>query len=132
VHARRPEAAAGLHGVAQRLGLDLEIEGWPTDLPARGQASIVVCTVPADAAVVLAGRVPDDPGWLLDVSYTPWPRPLVAAWQAAGGRAVAGDEMLLHQAVEQVRLMTGTAPDAATMRRALRAELERRRAAQGA
>jgi len=131
VHARRPEAAAGLHGVAQRLGLDLEIEGWPTDLPARGQASIVVCTVPADAAVVLAGRVPDDPGWLLDVSYTPWPRPLVAAWQAAGGRAVAGDEMLLHQAVEQVRLMTGATPDAATMRRALLTELERRKATQG-
>ena len=132
VHARRPEAAATLHPVAERLGLELSIAGWPTDLPARGQASIVVCTVPANAAVGLAGRVPDDPGWLLDVSYSPWPPPLVAAWQGAGGRAVAGDEMLLHQAVEQVRLMTGTTPDAATMGRALRAELERRRVAQGA
>ena len=132
VHARRPAAAVALHPVAERLGLELEIAGWPTDLPGRGQASIVVCTVPADAAVGLAGRVPDDPGWLLDVSYSPWPPPLVAAWRTAGGRAVAGDEMLLHQAVEQVRLMTGTAPDGATMGRALRAELERRRAAQGA
>lgn len=132
VHARRPEAAAGLLPVAERLGLDLEIAGWPAALPTRGQASIVVCTVPAEAAAGLVGRVPDDPGWLLDVSYSPWPPPLVAAWRTAGGRAVAGDEMLLRQAVEQVRLMTGSVPDAATMGTALRGELERRRAAQGA
>ena len=118
--------------MAERLGLDLEIAGWPAALPTRGQASIVVCTVPAEAAAGLVGRVPDDPGWLLDVSYSPWPPPLVAAWRTAGGRAVAGDGMLLRQAVEQVRLMTGSVPDAATMGTALRGELERRRAAQGA
>jgi shikimate dehydrogenase len=67
---------------------------------------------------------------LLDVSYSPWPPVLCAAWVAAGGQAVAGDEMLLHQAVEQVRLMTGLDPDAATMRDALSVELEWSRATQ--
>ena len=61
---------------------------------------------------------------MLDVSYAPWPPALVAAWVAAGGRAVAGDEMLLLQAVEQVRLMTGLDPDVAVMRAALSVELE--------
>ena len=116
VRARRPEAAADLVEVAERLGLELEVTGWPDRLPSREEASIVVCTVPAAAGEALARAVPADPGWLLDVSYSPWPPALFAAWVAAGGRAVAGDEMLLHQAVEQVRLMTGLDPDVATMR----------------
>ena len=76
--------------------------------------------------------LPTEPGWLLDVSYAPWPPALVAAWVAAGGRAVAGDEMLLLQAVEQVRLMTGLDPDVAAMRSALSVELEWSRGTQAA
>ena len=130
VCARRPDAAADLVEVAERLGVELEITSWPDRLPSREEAPIVVCTVPAAAGAGLARAVPADPGWLLDVSYSPWPPALVTAWMAAGGRAVAGDEMLLHQAVEQVRLMTGLDPDVKTMRDALRAELEWSRATQ--
>ncbi len=132
VCARRPEAATDLVGVAERLGLGLEIRGWPERLPARKEALIVVCTAPAEAGAALAGAVPGEPGWLLDVSYAPWPPALVAAWVAAGGRAVAGDEMLLLQAVEQVRLMTGLDPEVQTMRAALSVELEWSRGTQGA
>jgi shikimate dehydrogenase len=132
VRARRPEAASDLLGVAERLGLELEITAWPERLPSREEAGIVVCTVPAAAAEGLAGAVPPDPGWLLDVSYTPWPPVLVAAWRAAGGLAVAGDEMLLHQAAAQVRLMTGLDPDVDVMRAALSGELEWSRGTQGA
>jgi shikimate dehydrogenase len=130
VHARRPEATAGLSTVAERLGLRLEVRGWPDRLPGRPQASIVVSTVPASAGANLA--VPSEPGWLLDVSYSPWPPALVSAWAAQGGHAVAGDEMLLHQAVEQVRLMTGHMPDVSVMRAALRDALDRSRGAQAA
>jgi len=128
--ARRPEAAGELVGVAERLSLPLELRGWPERLPSRAEASIVVSTVPAAAGAGLAGAVSGEPGWLLDVSYSPWPPALVAAWVAAGGRAVAGDEMLLLQAVEQVRLMTGLAPEVGVMRSALSAELEWSRAIQ--
>ena len=130
VCARRPDAAADLVEVAERLGVELEITSWPDQLPSRNAAAIVVCTVPATAAAGLAGAVPAEPGWLLDVSYSPWPPALFAAWVAAGGRAVAGDEMLLHQAIEQVRLMTGLDPDVETMRDALSVELEWSRATQ--
>jgi shikimate dehydrogenase len=131
VCARRPEAAVDLVQVAGRLGLGLELRGWPDALPSGDEASIVVCTVPAAAGAGLGRVVPAQPGCLLDVSYSPWPPALVAAWVAAGGRAVAGDEMLLLQAVEQVRLMTGLDPDVATMRNALSVELEWSRVAQG-
>jgi shikimate dehydrogenase len=46
-------------------------------------------------------------GVLLDVTYHPWPPVAVQIWEKAGGTAIGGFEMLLQQAVEQVRLMTG-------------------------
>jgi shikimate dehydrogenase len=49
----------------------------------------------------------EDGGVLLDVAYAPWPSRLAQAWAARGGIAVPGRLMLLHQAAEQVRLMTG-------------------------
>lgn len=130
LHARRPQAGHGLAGVAERLAMHLRVQPWPERLPERDQAPIVVCTVPAEASAGLAGLVGRSPGWLLDVAYWPWPPPLVTAWAAAGGTAVAGDQMLLHQAGAQVALMTGAAPDVAGMGRALADELDRRRRAQ--
>ena len=44
---------------------------------------------------------------LLDVAYDPWPSRIAAAWQEAGGTVVPGLEMLIYQAVEQVRHFTG-------------------------
>lgn len=61
---------------------------------------------------------------LLDVSYDPWPSALVAAWQRAGGAVAPGWAMLLHQAAEQVRLMTGQVAPVDRMRAALVAALD--------
>jgi shikimate dehydrogenase len=51
------------------------------------------------------------PGVLLDVAYDPWPSRIASAWQSGGGAVVPGLEMLLYQAVEQVRLFTGRGDD---------------------
>ncbi len=127
VRARRPTVAeAELAGLAEALGLPATFAPWPAPgepLPGREEAAVVVCTAPAGAGDDLVPAVPASPGVLLDVAYAPWPRPLVSAWRSAGGAAVAGDVMLLHQAVAQVRLMTGLGPDVEVMRAALRTEL---------
>ena len=44
---------------------------------------------------------------LLDAIYDPWPTPLAAAVEAAGGRVISGLQMLLHQAFTQVEQFTG-------------------------
>lgn len=126
VRARRLEAVGELAGVASALGIRLRAGRWSTGLPGRAEAAVLVCTVPAAGSAGLLEGIPADPGWLLDVSYDPWPPGLVTAWRAAGGAAVGGDEMLLHQAVEQVRLMCGRRPDVEVMRSALHAELAAR------
>jgi shikimate dehydrogenase len=59
------------------------------------------------------------PGVLLDVLYAPWPTPLAAAWAAAGGTVLGGLDLLVHQAVLQVELMTGRSVPVHVLRQAL-------------
>lgn len=73
-----------------------------TEVPLSDDAAVdvVINTIPASATelVVAADAV------LLDVIYHPWPTPLAARWH---GQVVPGHRMLLGQAIEQVRVMTG-------------------------
>lgn len=70
-------------------------------------ADILVSTIPAaaqDAQVLaLAERV----GVVFDVIYDPWPTPLCRLAAATGAVLVSGLDLLVHQAVLQVELMTG-------------------------
>lgn len=140
VHVRDPTRARDLFEAADRLGvrprtapLDATAVagslGPPDGAPG---APVLVSTLPAGAADALAAalaRVPA-PGApatpvLLDVVYAPWPTVLGTAASAAGWRVVGGLEMLLHQAGEQVRLMTGLAAPLDEMRAAAAARLRR-------
>jgi shikimate dehydrogenase len=117
-YARRPAAAGDLRDTAEAVGVALEVRAW-ADAPAGLTADVVVSTVPSGVADPLAAAVPTAPGTLLDVVYDPWPTPLAAAWAEHGGRVASGLDLLLHQAVLQVRLMTGREAPVAVMRAAL-------------
>jgi hypothetical protein len=56
---------------------------------------------------------------VLDVVYAPWPTALAEAIGRSGGLTMGGDLMLLHQAAEQVRLMTNRPAPVEAMRTAL-------------
>ncbi len=126
---REAGRAASTLAAAERLGARPEVAPL-ADAWTALDVDVVVSTVPAGASAGLAGTLPDafpgPPPVLLDVVYAPWPTPLARAWAARGGRVVGGFEMLLHQAGEQVRLMTGHEPPIEHMRAAGEAELARR------
>ncbi|WEV68595.1 shikimate dehydrogenase [Bifidobacterium sp. ESL0775] len=101
-------------------------------------ADIVINTIPAHGADETAQRLRKslvgnpqnmEGRTLLDVVYDPRPTELMQAWRSAGGTAVGGEEMLLYQAIAQVRLMTagahtiGTADFEQAMRSALQEAL---------
>lgn len=110
---------------AERLGVTPRLLPWHGGAAAVAGARVVVSTVPASAGAALAGLLPAHAGGvLLDVVYEPWPSPAGLAWRRAGGTAVGGFAMLLHQAVAQVRLMTGRDPSVEVMRAAGLATLE--------
>jgi shikimate dehydrogenase len=116
VCARRPEAAAEVAEVARRMGL---VAATADLTPDAGliDAAIVVSTLPGAAAEPWAALAGAATGVLLDASYHPWPTPLAAAW--GSGSVASGRDMLLWQAVQQVRLMTGREPSVAAMSAAL-------------
>lgn len=116
-----------LQRAAHRMGVSPRFEVLD---PSRAvaplvEADVVVSTMPAYAADVLVlgleGAAPR--GVLLDVVYDPRPTALSVAWAAGGGTVVGGQRMLLHQAAEQVRLMTGRPAPVAAMSDAIEAEL---------
>ncbi|MEN5073814.1 shikimate dehydrogenase [Isoptericola cucumis] len=118
-----------LQEAAARMGVTphFEVLDATASLAALREADVVVSTMPAyaadpvAAAVAAHGATPS--GVLLDVVYDPRPTALQSAWAAAGGTTVGGERMLLHQAVEQVRLMTGRPAPLAAMDAALGAVL---------
>lgn len=116
VAARRAEAAAEVAGLARELGLASGVADLTPDADLLG-LPVVVSTLPGAAAEPWAALAPLARGLLLDASYHPWPTPLAASW--GSGSVASGRDMLLWQAVEQVRLMTGREPSVDAMAAAL-------------
>jgi shikimate dehydrogenase len=100
---------AELHAIAEAVGTPVRIRDW-AEAAAAFEGELVIATTPAGATDALAGAVPAEPGTLFDVLYHPWPTPLAAAWAGRGGTVLGGLDLLVHQAVLQVELMTGIAP----------------------
>jgi shikimate dehydrogenase len=115
---------------AHRMGLEprfVAMSDPSSDVAQWRDADTIVVTLPpgsadrhAEALLDAGERVG---GVLLDCAYHPRPTALASAWAALGGRVVAGERMLLHQAAEQVRLMTGRRAPLAAMGEALAAAL---------
>ncbi|MFD6418730.1 shikimate dehydrogenase [Streptomyces sp. NPDC060194] len=109
VYVRSEARADEMRGWGERLGVDVRTASWTRAEEALA-APLVIATTPAGATDDLAAAVPEAPGTLFDVLYHPWPTPLAAAWSARGGAVVGGLDLLVHQAVLQVELMTGRTP----------------------
>ena len=117
VYVRSRQRADEVGLVAGRLSVHPVIRHWD-DVEEALEADLVVSTTPAGVTDVLAARLaagppPTTTGGLMpgpvlfDVVYAPWPTRLAAAWARRGGTVLGGLDLLVHQAVLQVRLFTG-------------------------
>jgi shikimate dehydrogenase len=107
VAARRPDRAGDLRPLADELGVRLRIVPLDEATAPLRDADTAISTLPGDAAaaVPLPRDLPEA-SVLLDVAYAPWPTGIASGWARAGGRVVPGIDMLVHQALIQVRLFT--------------------------
>ncbi len=124
VAARDPGRAEDLLAAAARLGVAVTLTSFET--PQDGAPDVLISTVPAGAADIYAERIAHRdlvPRYLLDVVYDPWPTALAAAAREAGVSVAGGLALLLHQAADQVTLMTGRPAPLAAMRTAGEAAL---------
>lgn len=123
---RSPVAHERVRALGAELGVAITPLGW--NEAANGLvAPVVISTVPANVAALVADAVPPVAGVLFDVLYDPWPTPLATAW-ARCGVVIGGLDLLLHQASGQVALMTGQPAPVPAMRAAGVAALTARRA----
>lgn len=105
VSARDPERAAALSTLAAALGVELTIRRLGTMDRSLIVPSAVISTLPGGSAHGMVYPEETRRGAvLLDVAYEPWPSELAAAWTEVGGTVITGLEMLLHQAIAQVRI----------------------------
>lgn len=122
VRARRPEAAQHLadqYGVAWgKLG---ESDGV--------NPTTVISTLPGEAGHSLDLPESYPQAALFDVAYNPWPSPLTTYWAERGGEAYPGIDMLIFQAVLQIRLFLFHDIDATLDREGLVAQAMRQAAA---
>jgi|LakMenE01Jun11ns_1017448.scaffolds.fasta_scaffold9953111_5 shikimate dehydrogenase len=121
VIARNPEKSASCIDLGNELGITLDTATTAIDILLS--TDVVINTTPAGVADDFSNLLSVARGTLLEVIYNPWPTKLASAWQAKSLTVVPGYEMLLHQAVRQVELMTGQIPNVDVMRTAMLAEL---------
>lgn len=103
--------------------LELEVAEHPFDGPVPA-ADLLIATVVAgaigeDRSAEFAASAPV----VFDAIYDPWPTPLAVAAQESGRTVVNGLDLLVGQAVVQLRLMTGAEVDPEVLYSAGRAEL---------
>ncbi|HEU4758324.1 MAG TPA: shikimate dehydrogenase [Agromyces sp.] len=104
--------AASVVDLGHALGLVIEVRPIAR-LAEPTPADLVVSTLPGgtDLGVAPSDELVGAP--LLDVAYAPWPTAFAATWLERGGRVAHGLDMLVHQALLQVRIFVNGDPLAA-------------------
>ncbi len=131
VCARSTERAhASLDDVAAMAGIEFSVQpyGEPAELPATWgeRADLLVSTVPVELSDDLAAGFVAQTQTVFEVVYNNYPSAFDRAARAAGVTSLDGLDLLVSQAIDQIRLMTGRHADPAPLLAACRAEVLRR------
>jgi len=107
VSARSPDKAQYLVELGGRCGVELIVRPWAVMDRSMVVPDAVISTVPGGDNDLLFPEPTRAGSVLFDVAYDPWPSTLSRAWDAAGGTVISGLDLLIHQAVGQIRLFVG-------------------------
>jgi shikimate dehydrogenase len=120
VVARTPAKAAVLVPLAETLGVGVRLQDWSEPI---GGTDLLVSTVNAGAADDRADELAGASAAVFDVIYHPWPTPLASAAVGRDRVVLNGLDLLVHQALLQIELMTGSSVPAAVLYQAGHAAL---------
>lgn len=106
VCARNAETRGQLVAYARELGLKAQSVRFLTRAASR--ANLTIATLPGGALNAVAEKLAKKNfrpnGAILDVAYDPWPSKIASVWSRADQTIISGLEMLLWQAVAQIRI----------------------------
>lgn len=104
--ARTSGKAAALVRLGRTLGVTVAVLDWGTT--PEGRPDAVVSTVPGGTVLPEFSLPTRSTATLFDVAYDPWPSAIASSW--AGGRVISGLDLLVNQAVGQIRVFTNGDP----------------------
>jgi shikimate dehydrogenase len=109
VGVRSPDRAASLVDIGRAQGVDVQVRPLEHLVAIDEVLDVVISTLPNGAGVAVE-LDPDtvQSATLFDVAYSPWPTPLAGAWP--GENVIGGLEMLVLQALAQVRIFVAGDP----------------------
>ena len=110
VAARDTRRAAVVVELGERMGVSVDV------VPLNGVdgliADVVINTLPGGVAgTVSFSREMRQTSVLFDIIYDPWPTTIATSWTDVGGQVIPGIEMLLAQALRQVRVFVRGDPE---------------------
>ncbi|HEU4808978.1 MAG TPA: shikimate dehydrogenase [Homoserinimonas sp.] len=109
---RTPAKATALQQLGTELGVAVQLSSFSDWAGGIGHPDAVISTIPNGSAVDLTfAEQVRRASVLFDVAYDPWPTALAQAWTEVSGRVISGIEMLLGQALVQVRIFVSGDPE---------------------
>jgi shikimate dehydrogenase len=110
VFARTPAKAHALVALGHRLSADVAVLPWGDRDRSLTAPDAIISTVPGGENDLEFAEGVRQSAVLFDVAYDPWPSALATQWAAVGGTVISGLDLLVHQAIGQIRLfLTGDA-----------------------
>jgi shikimate dehydrogenase len=110
VSARTPDRAQPLVALGAALGVDVTIRSWGDLDSSMPTPDAVVSTVPGGQNDLSFPEAVRASAVLFDVSYDPWPSTAAIEWADAGGVVISGLDLLINQAVGQIRIFVSGDP----------------------
>lgn len=128
---RTPARASAIRELGDTLGVAVEVQAFGEIDGDAGTPGAVISTLPNGSGIELpfSARLRES-AVLFDVAYDPWPTALASSWAEVGGRVIPGIEMLINQALVQIRIfVSGDAerqlPEESRVLAAMRASVAR-------
>jgi shikimate dehydrogenase len=112
VWVRTPAKVASMLELGVELGVAVTLHSFTEQEGGLSKPDAVISTLPNGSVVNLV--IPEEirrNSVLFDVAYDPWPTALAQAWSDVSAPVISGIEMLLGQALVQVRIFVGGDPE---------------------
>ncbi|WP_341954785.1 shikimate dehydrogenase [Salinibacterium sp. TMP30] len=109
--ARTPAKAQPLKELGESLGARVVVRQWYEPPSSTEMPSAIITTVPGGAMDLEFDESVRTAVALFDVAYDPWPSEVAKSWMAVGGTVISGHDLLINQAIAQVRIFASGSPD---------------------
>jgi len=118
IFARTPAKAQPLTTLGESLGAHVVVRGWTESPATAATPSAIITTVPGGAIDLEFDESVRRSTALFDVAYDPWPSDIARSWLAVGGVVISGHDLLINQAIAQVRIFAAGTSDVPLAREA--------------